>query len=217
MHPDTSGATSVQSKRRRPPLWASLMLFTALVLPVPILACGGGSISVVQSKSGSGSGSPTATQPPVPTATQTHRTGYVTVPLLSDNTQIKLADGTQGVERLTVDSPNWTQAIPAPTANADAPVTGLQLVIETGGDNLGDGGSVIIHYATVGDVKYTVNLFSFDNYTTRTFVLMPIPNATTLGDVQSITIEPDLAGSAFGSTGDNWDIYSMTLSATFLQ
>lgn len=184
-------------------------------------ATGPGAPCATQSGSGSGSGVPSTPQPPSPPATQTLRSG--TVPLLTEKGTSTLPDGSPGIVRLTGDNPKWSQVIPTPTSYAGATLTGLQLVIETGGDDLrGDSNNawVVIHYVNAGDVTYlNINQSQhWNNYETHTVALIPVPNATTLGDVQNITIEADLSGQVGGApSGDNWDIGSAILYATFQQ
>lgn len=183
-------------------------------------ACGGDGGSIDQSRTSNATQPPaaSATQPPAASATQPAKNG--TDVLLDDKGTNTLPDGSTGVVRLTADSYKWSQPVSVPASDAGAALTGLQLIIVTGGDDLRgdtDDATVIIHYANVGDVTYqNINQSQhWNNWESHTVALFPIPSSTTVGDVQSITITTP---AAFGGvSGDNWDIAHVTLYAAFLQ
>jgi hypothetical protein len=129
-----------------------------------------------------------------------------------------LPDGSIGLVRLTGYDHTWSHAPSAPVGDQGATLTKLQLTITTGNDDLRDDANVVIHYATAGDMTYTSvkrlsGTYDWGNGVTNSLVLSPIPPATTVGDIQSISIVTAFYG---GASGDNWDILSVKLVATFL-
>jgi hypothetical protein len=154
--------------------------------------------------------------PAVAHATPTITSGYIA--LLKEQAAITLPDGSMGLARLTGDNPTWSQDIPVPVGKADVPLYGLVLFITTGNDDLRGGSSgnadVTIHDATAGDVTYTNvnNNQRWNDGEWHAVFLVPTPPATTIGDVQGITIATHFGG---GISGDNWDIAGVELDATY--
>ncbi|MFL5665524.1 MAG: hypothetical protein ACJ8BW_29895 [Ktedonobacteraceae bacterium] len=116
----------------------------------------------------------------------------------------------------------WPATVASAGTNANRLVTGLQLTIGTGGDDLrggtslADNASVIITLSSGQSITFpNINGFgTWRNYSVAAVDLLTLnslPKNTTLGDITSLTVV-----TAFGSgtSGDNWDIASVVLQAS---
>lgn len=145
-----------------------------------------------------------------------------TVTLLDTIGTASLPDGSIGLVRFTGDVHDWPVNVPVPSNIAGATLVGLQLIITTGNDDLRGGGqpsdnaNAIIHFTSAGDVTfYNINQSQhWDNGTTHTVTLAPLPSATTVGSIQALTIHTAFTG---GLSGDNWDVNHVIVVATIQQ
>lgn len=180
-----------------------------LATAISLLACavGGGAVTPI------GADTPVSSPTAVSTSTPHGTNSSVLMNLVGTNS---LADGSTGLARLTGQVHSWSQPVSVPPTEQNATLVGLQVSIATGGDDLrgnGDNAEIVIHFSNVGDQTYSnVNQSQlWNNWEQHNVTLSPIPQATKVGDIQSITIVTAFGG---GSGGDNWDIYSVRMYAT---
>lgn len=105
-------------------------------------------------------------------------------------------------------------ALTSPSAARNAPVSRLQVTINTGGDDL-RGGAVAYGEIKLqnGTTLSKVNLNSgrgWGNNSTNT-VSIPLPANTKIGDLASLRIEHDGAPRNFGEGYDNWNVDKVTV------
>jgi hypothetical protein len=189
-----------------------------LATAISLLACavGGGSVTPVSGTT------PTISATAVPTATS-QATNSVTlfdagVGGATSNDSATMPSGTYGLVRLTAANSMLTQGVATPATVQGAALVGLQLTITTGAMGLAGGTTanvdVVVHYAKAGaELNRNVNQGqSWDPGSNHRVTLFPIPPAATVGDIQSITI---LMALTSANTSTTWDLYRVTLVATF--
>jgi hypothetical protein len=137
----------------------------------------------------------------------------------------RLPDGSTGLIRMTGQVHSWTTpAAVQPPADASLPLSGLQITVTTGGDDLRGGGSpgdnaaVTITLASGGQVVFNNinNSQDWGNnsvHTVNLLALNALPPGTTLGDITQLTITTGFGG---GLGGDNWDVADVQLAGTGL-
>jgi hypothetical protein len=137
-----------------------------------------------------------------------------------------LSDGRIGLVRMKGGAPQtFTKTLSAvPSADDDLVVTGLQLQVGTGGDDLRggnepqDNANAILGLASGSSVEFQ-NINMNNNWpsgvgwdaTVQLLSLNSLPPDTPAQDLESIALETDLPG---GLSGDNWDVSSINLTAT---
>lgn len=123
------------------------------------------------------------------------------------------------LRRLTGDIHDLTLGVPANRITADTSVTEVQIVIQTGGDDLrgggnpGDNANVTLNF--IGGSKLTTNINrgrSWENGQTHAVpLLLPSP-APKASDITGITISTHFGG---GIGGDNWNVDKVALVVSF--
>jgi hypothetical protein len=135
-----------------------------------------------------------------------------------------LSDGSTGLVRIKSGSPQaFTETLsPVPSADDDLIVTGLNLQVGTGGDNLRggnepqDNANAILDLASGSSVKFQ-NINMNNDWPSgvgwapwvHLLDLNSLPPDTPAEDLESIALQTDLPG---GVSGDNWDVSSMQLT-----
>jgi hypothetical protein len=123
------------------------------------------------------------------------------------------------LKRFTGDVHDLTLGVPGNRVTSDAPVTEVQIVIQTGGDdirgggNAGDNANVTLNF--VGGTKLTTNVNrgrSWENGQTHAVpLLLPSP-APKASDITGVTISTHFGG---GIGGDNWNVDKVALVVSF--
>jgi hypothetical protein len=137
-----------------------------------------------------------------------------------------LSDGRTGLVRMKGGAPQtFTETLAAvPSADDDLMVTGLDLQVGTGGDDLRggnepqDNANAVLDLASGSSVEFP-NINMDNNWpsgvgpvpTIKLLDLNSLPPDTPAEDLESIALETDLPG---GLSGDNWDVSSMELTGT---
>ena len=137
-----------------------------------------------------------------------------------------LSDGSTGVVRMKGgSSQTFTETLsPVPSADDDLVVTGLNLHVGTGGDDLRggnepqDNANAVLGLASGTSVKFQ-NINMNNNWPSgvgwarwiQLLDLNSLPPDTPAEDLESIALQTDLPG---GVSGDNWDVSSMQLTGT---
>ncbi len=134
----------------------------------------------------------------------------------------RLPDGSTGLVRMTGSVHSWSTAVSANPGDTNLLVTGLQLLVNTGGDDLRGGNSpndnanAVLTLTSGAQITYTdINdSGNWANDTTSPAITLPVgalPPNTTLGDISQLTITTNFGG---GISGDNWDIADVELQAS---
>jgi hypothetical protein len=123
------------------------------------------------------------------------------------------------LKRFTGDVHDLSLGVPTNRVTADAPVTEVQILIQTGGDdirggsNAGDNANVTLNFA--GGSKLTANINggrSWENGQTHAAkLLLPSP-APKASDITGVTISTHFGG---GIGGDNWNVDKVALVVSF--
>ena len=137
-----------------------------------------------------------------------------------------LSDGSTGLVRIKGGAPvTFAEPLAAvPASDDDLVVTGLQLQVGTGGDDLRggnepqDNANAVLDLASGASVEFR-NINMNNNWpsgigwgpTVQLLSLNSLPAGTPAEDLGSIVLETDLPG---GLSGDNWDVSSMKLTAS---
>jgi hypothetical protein len=142
--------------------------------------------------------------------------------LVSDTSTTRLSDGSQGLIRMTGSTHALTLPMNAGPAIANLPVTDLQLTVGTGGDDLRGGSAPSDNANAVLSVGPNLSITfpninqsaNWQNWTTHTVDLdeeNSLPAGTTAGDLTQFALTTSFGG---GLSGDNWDVSSLTLTAS---
>jgi len=145
-------------------------------------------------------------------------------PLLNFVGTQTLSDGSTGLVRMTGGAPQtFAETLsPVPSADDDLVVTGLDLRVGTGGDDLRggnepqDNADAVLGLASGTSVEFQNINMNNDwpsgvgwDPTIHLLKLNSLPPDTPAQDLLSIGLKTDLPG---GSSGDNWDVSSMELT-----